>query len=353
MLKYLDSVELAKQYFLIIGRHLDLERKQADVANAIVYKKGDTLYLIDTGALPDFRQILLDKCALLQPVNRLILVNTHGHIDHVGNNIVIDQIEAFEKYHYISAHDLTLMQNNRNYFIQNFKNIMMFMAKGFNPEKRVDELLKFFEPVHANTQHLNVLESLPSHNITIGHIYWSGWKFDEGLYVLRSEGHTRGHVIVYLPEISHIHMGDETNGYCNLFHDCDHLKSLESHTKVLSMLNEGSIKSMTDGHSFQVYNQEQAKIKLEELINAHYVYENTLRGLLLKHSKGLTFKEIQYHLDRSEQLKSLAKTGNPNPIFNTLMVLSKLRDFGILPEGENLEKSLFKFQGFHSNRFND
>lgn len=143
MLKYLDSVELAKQYFLIIGRHLDLERKQADVANAIVYKKGDTLYLIDTGALPDFRQILLDKCALLQPVNRLILVNTHGHIDHVGNNIVIDQIEAFEKYHYISAHDLTLMQNNRNYFIQNFKNIMMFMAKGFNPEKRVDELLKF------------------------------------------------------------------------------------------------------------------------------------------------------------------------------------------------------------------
>lgn len=345
MIQYRECIELANQYFLIIGRHLNLEKKEADVANSILFKKNDTLYIIDTGALIDFRETLMERCNSLKPFSKIVLINTHGHCDHVGNNIVLEQLEAVEKHHYISAHDMNMMHDNRSYFTKNFKNIASFMADGFDAEKVVDDLVDFFLPLEVDTQYLKAFETLPSDDIQLGSIHWSGWKFEDSLYVLRSEGHTRGHVIFFLPEISHVHMGDETNGYCNLFHDCDNLKSLESHTKVLSMLNEGTANSMTDGHSFLNYGREEAKNKLEGLIKSHYIYENVLRKLFLSHPEGLSFVEIKYHLDNSEELKLLAKTANPNPIFNALMLLSKFRDFGLVPDRDDLANALFQFQG--------
>ena len=106
-------------------------------------------------------------------------------------------------------------------------------------------------------------------------------------------------------------MGDETNGYCNLFHDCDHLKSLESHTKALSMLNEGNVASITDGHTFALHRVEEAKIWLHSLIDAHYVFSNFIRELLSEHPAGLSLQDIYDALSKSEAIQVLPAGANP------------------------------------------
>jgi hypothetical protein len=51
---------------IVIGRPPNLEAGEADIANAILYRSSDTLYVIDSGATPSFRPFLrlaISDCA--------------------------------------------------------------------------------------------------------------------------------------------------------------------------------------------------------------------------------------------------------------------------------------------------
>jgi hypothetical protein len=39
----------------VVGRELNQAKGEADIANSILYRSGDTLYVIDTGATASFR----------------------------------------------------------------------------------------------------------------------------------------------------------------------------------------------------------------------------------------------------------------------------------------------------------
>lgn len=343
MFKYREVIDIGLNCFLIIGRHLNVQKCEADVANAIIYKSDNKLYMIDTGALIDFRQTLLKCCKELSPYEEVILINTHGHGDHVGNNNLIDELEASRKTHLLSAHDLSMMRDNRKFFEYDFKKIEPFLGEGKTAKGHLDKLLALFAPLKVNSNHLTTLETLPLQDIKIGNIHWSGWNFEDRVYVLRTQGHSAGHVIIYLPKFKHMHMGDETNGYCNLFHDCDHLKSLESHTKVLSMLDEGSVASMSDGHTFELDNHDMAKQRLENLIHAHYLFGNEIRQLLSAKPEGLLFEEIVDSMTNSKLIGQLPTGANPNPTYAKLQLLSKFKDLGILPDSSDLKKARFQF----------
>ena len=343
MFKYREVVTIGANCLLVIGRHLNVQKGEADVANAIIYKKDNRLYIIDTGALVDFRQTLHDVCKNLQPFEEVILINTHGHGDHVGNNCLIDRLGVEQKSHFISAHDLAMMRNNREFFEHDFKKIEPFLNEGQSAKEHLKKLLDLFEPLEVNSKHLNTLESLPAKDILIGTIHWSGWTFNDDVFVLRTQGHSAGHVIIYLPEFKHIHMGDETNGFCNLFHDCDHLKSLESHTKTLSMINEGTVDSMSDGHTFELHKNVDAKVRLETLINAHYLFGNEIRQLLVKEPNGLHFEVLVQTINESKLMKQLPAGANPNPTYLKLQLLSKFKDLGIVADGQDIKTARFKF----------
>lgn len=65
-LPYGDIVRVAANTLMVVGRPLAADKGDADVANAIFYRAGDTLYVIDTGATPSFRPFLskaINHCA--------------------------------------------------------------------------------------------------------------------------------------------------------------------------------------------------------------------------------------------------------------------------------------------------
>ncbi|MFN8912028.1 MAG: MBL fold metallo-hydrolase, partial [Alphaproteobacteria bacterium] len=93
MMNYCDNIEIQKNLFFIVGRHLNVAKSEADVANSIIYKKSDALYIIDTGVTLEFRELLLNQCKSLKPYNKIILINSHGHADHTANNVILESLE--------------------------------------------------------------------------------------------------------------------------------------------------------------------------------------------------------------------------------------------------------------------
>ncbi|MET0916897.1 MAG: MBL fold metallo-hydrolase, partial [Burkholderiales bacterium] len=85
-LNYGEIVPIAPATRLVVGRSRDMRTNQSDVANVVMHKAGSTLVVIDNGATPGFRQYLDKAAAQLRPFDSVVLLITHGHSDHTGNN---------------------------------------------------------------------------------------------------------------------------------------------------------------------------------------------------------------------------------------------------------------------------
>src|SRR5215469_10409024 len=98
-----DIQELQPGLFLIEGRHPASMWKDVNVPNIAMLHAGTTLYLLDSGIGPEQKAAVLALAERLQgQFTRLVLLNSHGHADHTGNNDVLGMIQASEKHHYIS-----------------------------------------------------------------------------------------------------------------------------------------------------------------------------------------------------------------------------------------------------------
>jgi glyoxylase-like metal-dependent hydrolase (beta-lactamase superfamily II) len=107
-LPYGDIVRVAPSTLMVVGRPLAADKGEADVANAILYRSGDTLYVIDTGATPSFRSFLSEAIGRLRPFRHVVLINTHGHPDHWGNNALVAGLKGVSFRHYMSRRDFPL-----------------------------------------------------------------------------------------------------------------------------------------------------------------------------------------------------------------------------------------------------
>ena len=87
-----DIVEIDDRTVLVLGQPLVFDKGQPDVANALLHRVDDTLFLVDTGVTEAFRKALITAVDRVGPWRRLVLLTTHGHVDHVGNNDLIDQL---------------------------------------------------------------------------------------------------------------------------------------------------------------------------------------------------------------------------------------------------------------------
>jgi len=87
-------VRVVPNTLVVVGRPLAAAKGEADVANTILYRAGETLYVIDTGATPSFRPFLRKAINRLRPFRHVVLINTHGHPDHWGNNALVAGLRA-------------------------------------------------------------------------------------------------------------------------------------------------------------------------------------------------------------------------------------------------------------------
>src|SRR5690348_15417162 len=89
-----DVIEVDEQTLLLTGQALLVDKGQPDVANALLHRANRTLFLIDTGTTEAFRDALIDATTQIGTWDSLVLLTTHGHADHVGNNDLGGQVVA-------------------------------------------------------------------------------------------------------------------------------------------------------------------------------------------------------------------------------------------------------------------
>ena len=95
-----DLHEIAPNLVVIEGHRPHAVWEDPDLATIAVYRGERTLYLLDTGVGPEQRAALLRVAERLgDGAEEVLLLNSHGHMDHLGNNDVLAEIHAARRRH--------------------------------------------------------------------------------------------------------------------------------------------------------------------------------------------------------------------------------------------------------------
>ena len=94
-----DLHEIAPNLVVIEGHHPHAMWEDPDLPRIAAYRGERTLYLFDTGAGPEQRAALLRVAERLGGAEEVLLLNSHGHMDHLGNNDVLAEIPAARRRH--------------------------------------------------------------------------------------------------------------------------------------------------------------------------------------------------------------------------------------------------------------
>ena len=314
-----DIVQLADNLWLIVGDG------PKDYPNVVVYKAGDRMYVLDSGAGRVLRASILKVMQEAGPLQSFTLLNSHGHADHVGNNDVIHMAQAKEKHHYLSSAGLALLDP-----VPYFTDLFLRLSAYYDPltAYRVDRLkwqslklirdtialfagektaitavwsiyIKHFQPFHPSRETMEFYESLPRQTITIGGVQWSGWVLGENdVWILEERGHTSDEVLFYLPEHKLLFTADLTFPMFPTFPDTNGALTREMLQRCFDMASAGAVSLLINSHfiSPAVYRgQEEVVPFLETLLNEHDRFQVVLREILENHD-GLTVSEVYSYL---------------------------------------------------------
>lgn len=209
---YGDIIQFSKNAFMIEGKVPSSIIKEPDIANSVVCRVGDVVYVIDTGATVFFQKKLIEAIEKLRPFKKLILFNSHCHPDHVGNNCIMQKIAAEEKEHYISKAGIAGLDATKDFY-RKFKEIEQYYDYLNGPSKfpasalrilkltrlkdgdtplyiLVENTLKKFLPLETSVETITPFEKNDLLDIEIGETQWKGWDFNNQVFVLQAQGHS-------------------------------------------------------------------------------------------------------------------------------------------------------------------
>ncbi|WKD36768.1 MBL fold metallo-hydrolase [Streptomyces xanthophaeus] len=323
-----DLVEIDDRTVLVLGRELDLAHGQADVANALVHRAGDTLVLVDTGVTPAFRAALRAAADSVGPWSRALLLTTHGHPDHVGNNDLADELGVPVE-HGVPAPDLDQMRDPESYWVRSFERIAW--AAPLPAPELAAKVMSLFTPMRPFSVATRTYEERPPEPIRIGSLRFSGWTFADGaVRVLRSQGHCAGHVIVHLRDCGVLHLSDEGNGPCGAMVDADQLKIQTVLGAVAGLFEQEEAAILTDGHTFAVRRGPEAVLQLDGLLAQATALQEAALGLT---GGSERIRPSAFTTRFAQVIAELGSGGaNPNEMFTAMMALNQLRELGLRPE---------------------
>jgi len=330
-----DILEIDDRTLLVLGQPLVFDKGQPDVANALLHRVDDTLFLVDTGVTEAFRKALLTAVDRLGPWQHLVLLTTHGHVDHIGNNDLIDQLAAERNVkveHFLPALDAQQMIDPLAYWSSNFDQVGGVVPLPAPPKLVASKVVSLFTPMRPFGRTSRSYEELPLERISIGTLRLTGWTFADGaVRVVRSQGHCAGHVIVQLRDSKLLHLSDEANGPCVVMNDADQVKQTSALGAGLTMLEEQQVTVVTDGHSFVVQQAPEARERLNDLLDqavSLHDQSSTAAG------RRSTIDPGAFEQDYGKQLTRLGVGGaNPNPAFTAMMALNALKELCWSPSG--------------------
>ncbi|MFF0065928.1 MBL fold metallo-hydrolase [Streptomyces sp. NPDC005279] len=329
-----DLIKIDDRTVLVLGQELQFERDQPDVANALVHRAGHTLVIVDTGVTTAFRAALRAATGRVGPWSRALVLTTHGHPDHVGNNDLADELGVPAE-HYIPAPDLDQMRDPASYWVRSFDRISGFASLPAS-SALADKVVSICQPMRPFGATTRTYEERPLERIRIGPLRFTGWTFADGaVRVLRSHGHCAGHVIVHLSDCSVLHLSDEGTGACEAMADADQLKIQTVLGAVSVLFEEKEATLLTDGHTFAVRRGAEVVAYLDGLLEqAAAMQASALR--LTEESK-----QVQPSAFLTRYTEAIADLGvggaNPNPVFTAMMAVNQLRELGLRPESGDVD----------------
>jgi len=326
-----DITRIDDRTVLVLGQVLDIARNQPDVANALVHRVDDTLFLVDTGVTTAFRDAVRNAVDQVGPWKRLVLLTSHGHVDHIGNNDLVDELGAqrgASVQHFVPAKDLPQMHDPRTYWTNTFGRIAGVVPMPAQPSLVARKVVSLFKPMTPFGRTTRTYEELPVEQIAIGSVRMFGWSFADGaVRVVRSQGHCAGHVIVYLRDSQLLHLGDEPNGPCGPMADFDQAKLVNTLSAAYTMVTEQQVVHVTDGHTFTVADAEQAETRLHTLLDDAAALQSRAAAIVAGQGQ---VNPVEFVRQYTGAVSDLGVAGaNPNPMFTGMMALNTLRELGI------------------------
>jgi glyoxylase-like metal-dependent hydrolase (beta-lactamase superfamily II) len=337
-LKYGDVVQVAPRTLMIVGRELAPAKGEGDIADAIIYRSGDTLYVIDTGATPSFRPFLGSAIRRLRPFREVVLINTHGHPDHFGNNSLITKMHAVSVRHYMSRRDFGLADRYLAALTGAFQRVSGYVPGFSDPAAQARALFDLFKPLNQSRRTRRAIESLPLRSIHIGQLRMQGWTLGrDDVDVLRTAGHSPGELIVYFPKTHLLHMGDELVSYYPAFPEASPGRTRRTFVRALAAASGGAVRILTDGHNFSVLRgADRIRQRLRAFIHGYDAYDRAMRRLLRAAAPaGATVSELVAGIADAPELRGApGGADDGGPFFGALQVLMKLGQVHAVSTGE-------------------
>lgn len=315
---------------IIFGQELNIAADQPDVANVVLHRVGSTLFMVDTGATVEFRAALTAAVDLVGPWNRLTVLISHGHPDHVGNNDIADELarqRGIQAEVLVPVADLAQMRDPQAYWKASFDRLAGMGPLPVAPGLAAAKITSLFQPYHPFSQSCRTYEQAAPEWVSIGSGELIGWNFADGaVSVLPSQGHCAGHVVVYFRDAQLLHLGDEVNGPCPVMHDADQHKLTEIQGVALGLIADGVVSCVTDGHTFAVQDAASAAARIRRLREDGLALQRTATDLV-KGRPSIDGADFAAGITRCYDDLAV-KGANPNATFLAMMAAEQLQRLG-------------------------
>jgi len=184
----------------------------------------------------------------------LIIVNTHGHVDHTCGNFRFPQ-EA-----YLADADLDLLQRHNTRAIREHSAVLAHHTVDYATGREFDGLPEDFDEDRYLSAGPGSTRSLEE-----------GMVFDLGGMTLRTiatPGHTRGSMSLYYEEESRLYVGDAANIFLWLFGP--DAADKETYLQTLDKIEQLCPKQLYGGHSPVPYTMEDVRMFRKAALEADY-----------------------------------------------------------------------------------
>lgn len=395
-----DIHELAPNLFVIEGHDPHRMWEDPDIPSIALYRHQSRLYILDSGVGPEQRGAILEIAGRLGPLTDVVLLNSHGHLDHLGNNDVIDDINAAGRRHFISrasrpALDPTnffgaMYRRGIGYFdyldgLQIDADSMASILRGvgaeptlgaedlsaigallqssgvtpaigrFIPLLLVDVLLSTYPATSPRIDTMQDFEEMgQATDIAIGGTTWSGWSIDDGaVQVLESAGHSAGGCVFYLPDLKFLMLADETTT-APIWADSKPANTTRTARRALEMMDSGHLQQICAGHNPMLPQRgDDARNTLHRLVNSAGDFAATVEAELARHPGGLCIDELFAEVTAAAVPGSIvhALWQHQFPVFATFLKLTLLNHCLLIgcPQGvDRLGRTTFGATGLDS-----
>jgi glyoxylase-like metal-dependent hydrolase (beta-lactamase superfamily II) len=369
--------EIATDLCLIEGHHPNSLWDDPDLPTIALFRSGPRLYLLDTGVGPEQRDAIRQVAARWSGVEEVLLLNSHGHLDHMGNNDVLAELPAATHRHYVpraarpaldfEAFFRGMYTRGLPYFdylsglnlpTEGVASLLRALGADealkaddvailgariaelgiapaispFVPSLVVDILLNTYPPVFPSVETMADYEDLGEPGeILIGDTRWTGWTFSDEqgrpeVQVLESGGHSAGGLVFYIPEHRFLMLADETTSV-PIWADSDPRNTMATATKALSMIDSGDLDLLCAGHRPMLpTGGDEARAALQGIVGSGREFADTVQAALAGHPRGVCIDELY------DELVAQARPGSviallvrlQFPVFSTFLKLTLL-----------------------------